>query len=161
MSKSNRSGLWNRFLLFLTFPMLAAKLSEMITRFQAHNLKIQHPTMTSMASIMAWPNILKIVSTKCKSSKYWWDIWILGRGCKKNQMSSVVRSEYSKLRPLWNMQSSIWNPLVSILCKMPTATAIQWGPNDYGIAWKIVWFCDFSRYFHKIQYFTLNYAKII
>ena len=80
MSKSNRSGLWNRFLLFLTFPMLAAKLSEMITRFQAHNLKIQHPTMTSMASIMVWPNILKIVSTKCKSSKYWWDVRILGRG---------------------------------------------------------------------------------
>ena len=35
---------------FLTFPRLAAmaaKLSEMMTKFQCHNLKIQHPTLTS------------------------------------------------------------------------------------------------------------------
>ena len=43
--------------------------------------KVERP-LTSMASKTAWPKFLKIASNQCKSSKYWWEVWILGRGCK-------------------------------------------------------------------------------
>ena len=56
----------------------------MITNFRGRNLKIQHLTN------ILWPQwlknsstifFLKIASNQCKSSKYWWEVWILGRGC--------------------------------------------------------------------------------
>ena len=63
-----------------TFSRLAAKLSEMITKFGGCNLKIQHERfLTSMASKMAKPNISKIASILWISSKYWWrEVWIVG-----------------------------------------------------------------------------------
>ena len=33
---------------------------------------------------MAPPKTLKIASNQCKSSKYWWEVWILERDHKKN-----------------------------------------------------------------------------
>ena len=47
-------------------------------------LNIEHP-LTSMASKTAGPKFLKIASNQCKYSKYWWEVWILGRGLKKTK----------------------------------------------------------------------------
>ena len=54
-------------------------LSEMITKFN-----IDGP-LTSMTSKTAESKFLKIASNQCKSSKYWWEVWILGRGRKKTK----------------------------------------------------------------------------
>ena len=85
----------------LTFSRLAAKLSEMITKFWGRNSKcnIKCP-LTSMASKMVWPKNLKIASNQCKSSKYWWEVWILGRRRKKNQTSSAVKSDHFRMKSL-------------------------------------------------------------
>ena len=54
----------------LTFSRLAAKLSEIITKFQGCSFKIQpYRPLTSMASKTALPNISKIASNRCISSK--------------------------------------------------------------------------------------------
>ena len=65
----------------LTFSRLAAKLSEMITKF----VVISKCSLTSMTSKTARPKFLKIASNQCKSSKYWWEVWTLGRGRKKTK----------------------------------------------------------------------------
>ena len=45
---------------------------------------------------MAQSKFLKISSNQCKSSKYWWDIWILGRGSKKTAVRSEQCSSFKK-----------------------------------------------------------------
>ena len=59
--------------------------------------------LTSIASKMAHANILKIASNHSKSSKHWWEVWILGRGRKKtkrpiNQFNPVHHSRQCALR---------------------------------------------------------------
>ena len=48
----------------------------------ASKFNIDRP-LTSMASKTARANILKIASNHCICSKDWWELWIVGRDCKK------------------------------------------------------------------------------
>ena len=63
----------------------------MITKFQGHSLKIQHWSSFDLNNNTC--KYFQIASNQCKSSKYWWNVWILGRG-HKNQTSSEVRSVF-------------------------------------------------------------------
>ena len=63
---------------------MAAKLSEMITKFRGHSLKIQHWS-SSMASKMALSYISKIASNQFICSKDWWKVWIVGRDHTKTK----------------------------------------------------------------------------
>ena len=76
---------------------VTAKLSEMITNFQGCNLKIQDWMSFDLNGLKnGSPKSLKIASNQCKSSKYWWKVWILGRVCKKpNVLSSEEWSFFS------------------------------------------------------------------
>ena len=40
-----------------------------------------------MASKTALSNILKVASNQCICSKDWWELWIVGRDCKKHKRS--------------------------------------------------------------------------
>ena len=57
----------------LTFSRLAANLSEMITKFRSRSLRIQHQSSFDLNGL------------KTGTRKYWWEVWILGRGCKKTK----------------------------------------------------------------------------
>ena len=70
-------------LTFLTFLRLAAKLSELITKLQGCCLKIQH--QLSMTSKTTLPYVSKIASNQCICSKFWWELWIVGRDRKKSK----------------------------------------------------------------------------
>ena len=53
-----------------------------------------------------------LASNQCKSSKYWWEVWILGRGRKKpNVLSSVKPSKISRAsltsQTNWNFEKLI------------------------------------------------------
>ena len=55
----------------LTFSMLAAKLSEIITKFRGRSLKMQYQSSFDLNGLKkAQANFLKIASNQCKSSKY-------------------------------------------------------------------------------------------
>ena len=69
--------------------------------------------LTSMASKTAQANILKIASNQCKSSKYWWEVWISERGCKKpNFLSSEELGARLKSLLVWKaddcLMMTVW-----------------------------------------------------
>ena len=83
IKKTNKSELWNR-LSYRGLPYFF-KVGSQTFRNYCKILRSQPQNSTSMTSKMARANILKIASNQCKSYKYWWEVWILGRGCKKTK----------------------------------------------------------------------------
>ena len=69
--------------------------------FAASNFFID-PPLTSMASKTALHYISKIASNQCICSKDWWELWIVGRDCKKPKVFSsevwrwIVLTQLSK-----------------------------------------------------------------
>ena len=98
----------------------------MITNFRGHNLKVQQRTFFDLKRLacnspgsLLWPQwlknsstifFLKIASNQCKSSKYWWEVWMLGRGRKK---LNVLSSEdwYNGVYMRWPFM--FWNQLMA------------------------------------------------
>ena len=72
---------------YLTFSRLAAKLSEMIANFWGCSLKIQPQSSFDLNGLKNGTHKYLKIANYSKSSKYWWEVWILGRGRKKNVLS--------------------------------------------------------------------------
>ena len=71
---------------YLLFQCWQPNFQKWLQNFKvaASKFNLDRP-LTSMASKMARTNILKIASNHSKSFKYWWEVWVLGRGCKKTK----------------------------------------------------------------------------
>ena len=100
ISKSNKSKLWNR-LSYRDLPYFFEVGSQTFT----NDYKILRSQPQNSTAIVFWPQWPQKRRTQkfensLKSSKYWWEVWILGRGLEKNQMSSTVRSVLEELKTL-------------------------------------------------------------
>ena len=96
IKKTNKSEHWNRSALepfviqksALLFRGWQPNFQKWLQNFKVAASKFNiNCSLTSMASKMAFPYISKIASNQCICSKDWWEVWIVGKDCTKNQMS--------------------------------------------------------------------------
>ena len=117
----------------LTFSRLAAVFSEL-----AKKINLKHP-LTSMVSKMALPNILKIASNQCISSKDWWEV-LSSEGCfrifhiilksmkgfaqsarNSKQLVMLVRNEFCQV---------LITPLIQLGAMLPSCLTAQRSSSD-------------------------------
>ena len=120
--KTNKSELWTHLSyreVCLTFSRLAAKLSEMIAKFQGRSLKIQHWSSFVLNGLKtALPYNSKIASNQCICSKDWWEVSIIIYRTKTKtpqQWGVVWVYLYSKMFP--NFTSGGPVPETPRMCK--------------------------------------------
>ena len=86
IKKMNKSELWNCLSYRVLLYFFKVGSQNFRNDYKISRSQPQHPSYFDLNGLKtASEKILKIASNQCKSSKYWWEVWILGRGYKKTK----------------------------------------------------------------------------
>ena len=151
IKKKNKSELWNH--LSYRGPSYLFEFGSQ-TNFQK---------WLQISEVVAFDLKGKIASNQYKPSKYWWEVWIFGGGCKIIPMSSVVREEWLAL-PKWWLKCfsvAIVESFYSVKYGSSNITSVILSNNLFGFMSFQMFVLNNLKYWHLLYYFDFNLKKIV